>query len=37
VSLDIAIALIVAAFGFGYGLASRACRKDIDRILARDE
>ena len=30
---DIAIALIVAAFGFGYGIASRGWRRDIERLF----
>ena len=30
---DIATALVIAAFGFGYGFASRAYRRDIERLF----
>jgi len=30
---DIALALTIAAFGFGYGLASRSWRRDIERLF----
>jgi len=31
---DIVLALVIGAFGFGYGAASRGWRKDIERLYA---
>jgi len=30
---DIVLLLVIGAFGFGYGVASRAWRKDIERLF----
>ncbi len=33
VEWDVVILLVIAAFGFGYGIASRGWRKDIERLF----
>jgi hypothetical protein len=30
---DIVLALVIAAFGFGYGLGARGWRRDIERLF----
>jgi|KBSMisStandDraft_5_1062788.scaffolds.fasta_scaffold00074_16 hypothetical protein len=32
--IDIAIALMIGCFGFGYGLACRSARKDLEKVEA---
>jgi hypothetical protein len=32
--IDIAIALMIGCFGFGYGLACHSARKDLEKIEA---
>ncbi len=34
---DIALALIIGAFGFGYGLGSCSWRRDIERLFPKGD